>query len=235
MSEPPALVAFDLDDTLYLECTYVRSGFEAVSHYVQEMWGISGFAEESWCLFEQGVRGKVFDLALSRLGADTFLPQVDELVQVYRGHTPNLSLSPDASEILAFLHPRCRLAIISDGAFVSQEKKVEALGLRNLVNTIVLTGEQGEEYSKPSPWGYREVERRTGIPGTECAYIGDNPVKDFMGAKGLGWRTVRVRRPGGLHVRVQAVLSHGPDFEVRDLREAVARLGFSFPGDKTKL
>ncbi len=224
MREPPALVAFDLDDTLYLEREYVRSGFEAAGWHARQRWGVSGLAQQAWSLFEQGVRGKVFDLALARLGAHASAPRLGELVQVYREHVPSLALLPDAVEALAVLRPRCHLAIITDGPPVSQRRKVEALGLRDLVRTIILTWEQGEEFSKPSPWAYREVETRVGVRGQACAYIGDNPVKDFVAAKGRGWRTVRVSRPGGLYAEVRAAVGDEPDCTVRDLREAIAWL-----------
>ena len=55
-------------------------------------------------------------------------------------------------------------------------------------------------------------------PGA-CAYVADNPVKDFAGPKGLGWTTVRVRRPQGLHQRVPS--GEDVDHEVPDLTTLV--------------
>ena len=59
-------VVFDLDDTLYLERDYVRSGFQAVAGIVsREMGHAPGEIFESLCgMFERGVRGDTFDRLL---------------------------------------------------------------------------------------------------------------------------------------------------------------------------
>jgi len=57
------VVVFDLDDTLYLERDYVRSGFRAVDAWLASR-GILGFFGEAWANFENGLRGKAFDRAL---------------------------------------------------------------------------------------------------------------------------------------------------------------------------
>ena len=41
----PVCVVFDVDDTLYLERDYVRSGFRAVGVWASRWLGLSGFAE----------------------------------------------------------------------------------------------------------------------------------------------------------------------------------------------
>ena len=225
-SRPPSLVAFDLDDTLYLERSYVESGFDAVDSYVRREWGITGFAEKARRLFEEGIRGKIFDRALVELGQDRLLTEVGGLVRIYREHDPRLALLPDAVEVIKFLRGRCKLALISDGPFPSQDNKVKTLGLRDLLDLILLTGEKGEEYAKPSPWAYQVIERKWQISGKSCAYIGDNPVKDFIGAKALGWRTIRVHRPGGLHTELKMSPEYEAEFSVKDLHEAISLLGF---------
>ena len=63
---PPPAVVFDLDDTLYAERDYVLSGMGAVAAWVEAELG-SGADEafaELVALFDQGVRGRVFDLWL---------------------------------------------------------------------------------------------------------------------------------------------------------------------------
>ena len=77
-------VIFDLDNTLYDEEQFVRSGFKAVSHHMAEKHGL---AEEKLFdllmnTFSKRGRQKVFDTALKRLNLyrkDLIL----ELVEVY--------------------------------------------------------------------------------------------------------------------------------------------------------
>ena len=58
---PIRCVVFDLDDTLYLERDYVRSGFFAVGRYLEERHDLQGFESAAWQEFEAGRRGDIFD------------------------------------------------------------------------------------------------------------------------------------------------------------------------------
>jgi putative hydrolase of the HAD superfamily len=191
-------VVFDIDDTLYLERDYVRSGFADVGAWVEEEFGLGGFFERCWDAFSSGVRGRVFDVALAGYeDADRGL--VGRLVERYRSHTPAIRLLPDADDALRRLSERYRLAALSDGPLVSQRAKVQALGLGGRLDPIVLTDDLGSGHGKPALDGFRLIEERVGSAGPACCYVGDNPLKDFRGPDQLGWRTVRVRRPHGLH------------------------------------
>jgi putative hydrolase of the HAD superfamily len=208
-------VVFDVDDTLYLERDYVRSGFRHVGEWVRNDLGLEGFADLAWRAFEEGVRGSIFDLALQRCGVDPRPDLVNQLVDLYRAHSPALELCPDAKVCLDRLRGRVPLAAISDGPLASQRQKVRALGLDEWLDPVLLTAELGPGFDKPNVGAYRLVEERTGCAGSECVYVADNPAKDFMGPKSLGWSTIRVRRPGSLH---QAVGSTDEvDLEVPDL------------------
>jgi putative hydrolase of the HAD superfamily len=191
-------VVFDIDDTLYLERDYVRSGFAHVGAWVEEEFGFAGFFERCWDAFCSGVRGRVFDIALAGYrDADRGL--VGRLVERYRSHAPTISLLPDADDALRRLAERYRLAALSDGPLVSQRAKVKALGLVGRLDPIVLTDDLGSGHGKPALDGFRLIEERLGSAGPACCYVGDNPLKDFQGPARLGWRTLRVRRPQGLH------------------------------------
>lgn len=195
------LIAFDMDDTLYLERDYVRSGFSAVQSWMETVCGPNDFASVAWKLFEEGQRGVIFNLALSKLGVgDASL--VPEMVDVYRAHRPSIGLLPDAKSFLT----RCcasghATALITDGPPVSQKHKIDALGLGAYTDRIVVTGEWGGEFSKPHPRAYSVVQE--GWAAHDCVFIGDNPSKDFAAPMKLGWaRSFRVRRVGALHVSV---------------------------------
>ena len=217
-------VVFDVDDTLYLERDYVRSGFRAVADHVSRDRGLEGFFERAWDAFCSGTRGSVFDRVLESYGLDPG-PIVPELVRVYRSHRPAISLLPDARACLGRLRGRVRMAAVTGGPALSQRSKVEALGLGRLMAPIVFTEELGNGYEKPSPRPFRLVEEAAAASGADCAYVADNPEKDFSGPSALGWRTVRVRRPGGLHASVEAP---GADAEIADLsalEETLAGIG----------
>ncbi len=196
----PRAVVFDVDDTLYLERDYVRSGFRAVDAHLREHHGAAGFFERAWAAFEQGVRGRTFDEVLPQLGLSPARELIAELVEVYRTHPPQIDLLPDARAALeAARRAGWAVAVVTDGPLASQSAKVEALGLSRWAEPVVLTAALGEGFGKPHPRAFRLVEEGTGCREEQCVYLADNPGKDFAGPKRLGWRTVRVRRPGGLH------------------------------------
>ena len=208
-------VVFDVDDTLYLERDYVRSGFEAVGSWFEDFTGVAGFSESAWALFLSGRRGDTFNQALDELGLEPDSGLIAELVDRYRAHRPVIQLLPDAQACLKRVSQSAAVAIITDGPLLSQRAKVETLGLASWAAPILLTDELGPEYAKPDPGAFRLVEDACGARGAACVYVADNPAKDFIASGSLGWRSIRVRRAGSLHRDVPT--SDGVDIEVADL------------------
>ena len=214
-------VVFDLDDTLYLERDYVRSGFAAAGAWAEREWCVQDFAERAWREFQSGRRGDIFNHVLAACGLCTG-EAVAELLRVYRSHLPRISLLPDSVTCLAALRPHARLAVISDGPLEAQQKKVLALGLDTAVEMMVLTGLWGQEFWKPHPRAFEYVQQQIGVAPGCCVYIGDNPAKDFVAPRRLGWHTIRVRRLGGLHFEREAPAGCSAEYEVHDLRGAAS-------------
>jgi len=218
------VVVVDLDDTLFPERDYVRSGFAAVDEEVRRAFGVTGFGAAAWTLFEAGVRGRIFDEALGSLGLPADAATLKSLIECYRAHRPSIDLYPDVAVSIRALGGRARAAIVSDGPLAAQERKVDALGLPAWFDPILLTDRWGREYWKPHERAFREIEAVTGTGGAHCAYLGDNPRKDFTAPRRLGWRTARVRRAEGEHASVAG--SGGAEVECPSLADAVRWLGF---------
>ncbi len=228
---PADVVAFDLDDSLYLERDYVRSGFRAVDEWATKNLGVSDFGRLAWAAFEDGARGTIFDTALLACGAQPTPESIRRLVDVYRTHVPAIALAPDAIECLRRLSGRVRLAIVTDGPLQSQRAKVRALGLEALVDHVVFTEELGPGFAKPSPRAFELVEEHLAAAGERCVYVADNPAKDFAGPSIRGWRSIRIRRPDGLHHDVPGTT--GVWLEVTDLRPLPAAIGLNEPEQQT--
>jgi putative hydrolase of the HAD superfamily len=210
-------IAFDLDDTLFLERDYVRSGFTAVGEWVSSQFGLTRFAERAWNLFQEGFRRNIFDLALEETSLPASSEMIEKMVRVYRSHVPDIRLAPDAVCCLEALRGQVRLALISDGPVESQRNKVRALALDASIDQIILTAELGAEFVKPHPRSFQLVEKLSNTSGGRCLYVGDNPAKDFSAPLQLGWRSIRVRRPDGLHASVDTPEQLAVEREMNDL------------------
>lgn len=215
------VIAFDLDDTLYPERSFVLSGFNAVASWAHQEYGIphaQGFAELRE-LFEFGLRGVTFDrwAAAHGLDAATVVP---EMVEIYRSHKPKIKLYEDTLPCLEAVMNRCRLALITEGFGKVQAGKMEALGLRNYFEFIHIGDEHSRETWKPNPYPFEKMLEGMSVSGSQAAYLGDNPAKDFRGANQLNMLTVRVRRQDGLHAHIEpGEVDSSPKFEVSDLRQ----------------
>ena len=90
---------------------------------------------------------------------------------------------------------------------------------RNEPVAIVYTDTFGRAHWKPSPQPYRTMMERLGCPGNRCAYVGDNPAKDFVAANALGWQTIQIEREDGEYREVNAGKEYQAQHTIRSLFE----------------
>ena len=221
MSEPWPIhtIVFDLDDTLYRESDFVRSGFFAADAWLRRERGIHGFLDPAQRLFAAGQRGTIFNQVLAEVGVLESDALVRTLIAVYREHEPALSLEPEAEAVLAWSENRFRLALITDGFAAVQARKIRALGLDCRIACRIITDEMGREFWKPHPAAFRRVMEALPGPADGFVYVADNPRKDFIAPRELGWRTLRLRRPGGEHSTYEASENEAAEREVASLAE----------------
>lgn len=193
-------VVFDLDDTLYLETDYVRSGFRAVAAVLADKGGdAEPIRELLWRAFEQGPRERVFNSVLKELGRSEDGALIEGLVKCYREHRPVLQLEEPMRELLGRLRGLYRLGLLTDGFLPAQRYKVEALELADAFDCIIYTEQLGRAFWKPAVAGFELMSEKLGCKGSGCVYVADNVKKDFIGPHRLGWRTIRLVRPGQVH------------------------------------
>jgi putative hydrolase of the HAD superfamily len=219
---PPPCIVFDLDDTLYLERDYVRSGFDAVGRWAAIAIGLPDCSDLAWRAFESGIRGSIFQTVLSQAGRTPDAHVVEQMVNVYRSHSPCISLPPDTVHCLRTLREQAVLGVITDGFVQTQQAKCSSLSLPDVVDIIICTGQWGPEYYKPNPYVFRYLEEQIRTPVSGFVYVADNPAKDFQAPLALGWDVIRVRRPTGLYSSREWNPGPPPYLEVEDLWEVPA-------------
>jgi putative hydrolase of the HAD superfamily len=198
-------IVFDLDDTLYAERDYVHSGFRAVESWAERRLQISDGEVylELVRLFEAGAHTNTFDRWVAARGFDTDL--VDEMVEVYRTHSPDISPRPGVEELLMRLGSRYCLGLVSDGELAVQRGKLRRLGLGRHLDEVLFTAECGAGNSKPSAVPFESLLVRLETDGRDAVYIADNPIKDFIGARRAGMHTIRLRMAGGIYAHLDPI------------------------------
>jgi putative hydrolase of the HAD superfamily len=221
------VIVFDLDDTLYPEADFVRSGFQAVDRALVPR-GIQGFEPLANGLFQEGLRGKIFDAALTKLGVAVSPELVAELVQIYRAHVPQLQLFPDACRALDYYQRRSKVALLTDGSAAVQRNKVRGLGLESAFTACIYTDDLGRDCWKPSEVPFLKLAAMLEMTDAmdRLVYVADNPRKDFIAPNRLGWSTVRIKRPGGEYAASEPrEAAHAAGCVIQSLDELAARFG----------
>jgi len=212
------VIVFDLDDTLFPERDYVMSGLAAIDWLLISQYGWSGFQQTALTLFDKGFRDKLIDRSLHELGVPWTGELIHALVNVYRSHWPRIGLFDDAFLLLQRLNSRHALAVLSDGPLISQVNKARALNTDRWCTVHVFTDLWGREHWKPAEKGFRHIQNL--FPGhRQFVYIADNPIKDFVTARALGWKTIRIKRKSGLYSDVQIQDSHSADLTISTFEE----------------
>lgn len=193
-----AAVMFDLDDTLFPEHAFVDSGFRAVAAFLAPRLGEApaDLLARLWALHARDGRGRLFDALLAEHGAADDEDLVLACVLAYRTHAPRLEPFPGVAELLKALAGRAiRLGLVSDGSPAVQHRKLAALGpVAARFEAVVMTAELGATFGKPSPVPFRVACRLLDVPPTATVYVGNDPRKDFAGARAAGLASIRVGR-----------------------------------------
>jgi putative hydrolase of the HAD superfamily len=198
LPQPLGAVLFDLDDTLYPERQFVDGGFMAVARFLAQRSARSEreLAERLWALHARDGRGRLFDTLLAELGIDDDPELVLACVLVYRTHRTALEPFPGVEATLEDLRSvGVRTGVLSDGQSAVQRRKLAGLGaVADRLDVVVMTDELGPGYAKPSPVPFRVACRILEVPPSQTTYVGNDPRKDFRGARDAGLHTIRIGR-----------------------------------------
>lgn len=200
-TQPTKGVIFDLDDTLYSEKQYVRSGYQKIGEYL----GRVDAAEKLWNYFEDG--RKAIDAYLSEIEEEE---KKAECLKIYREQIPEISLYDGVARMIEDLKAKgLKVGIITDGRPEGQRNKIKALGLESLVDDIIITDELGgPQFRKPCDIAFRIMQNRWRLPYEQIVYVGDNPNKDFQACRQLGMRWRYFRNEDGLYFDEGAVVTN---------------------------
>jgi putative hydrolase of the HAD superfamily len=101
-------------------------------------------------------------------------------------------LYPEVAEVLALLRERFDLAVISN--FDGRLRMIlEHLGVSPFFSHVFLSSELGAD--KPDPEIYRRALQLSSAEPNEALHVGDDPVRDWEGARRAGLEVFQLKRP----------------------------------------
>jgi putative hydrolase of the HAD superfamily len=212
-------VVFDLDDTLYPLRRFVRSGMAAVADVLAPEIGVSrACVVRVLGRASREARGRELQQLCDRF--DLPATHVSRFIDIVRRHVPRIRLPKETVRVLAALRPGWRLGVLTNGLPAIQRRKIAALGLASLVDTVVFAAECGDGRGKPDRAAFVTVLDRLGARPERSVFVGDDPDADIVGASRAGMRTIYLA-PFGARTSFAARVR--PDARVATLR-AVPRI-----------
>ena len=205
---------FDLDYILFNEDLYYFAVFEKMSTF------LNYDSEKLNLMKKYYIKNKLISkdmLGDTLKSLSLYTPQLQEkFFEFYKTVYKPLSLYRDSREVISVLRKKnYKIGIITNGTLQAQKNKIKCLGIERFFDEILYAREFGKRYEKPDIKPFIEICKRLKIKPYQSAYIGDNPVIDFIGAKKVGFVTIRVLRgaykeiPSGVDV----------DYEINNLYE----------------
>ena len=193
---PMQIIAFDADDTLWVNETFFRAAEErffalladyAIPHNLQKEllqieianlplygFGIKGFMLSMIETARRITDGKVSDRVLGEI-----LTIGKEMLQA------PVELLPGIREVLEALAPKYRLVLATKGDLLDQERKLDKSGLDRYFHHV-------EVMSDKQPANYAKLIRHLDIPATAFTMIGNSLKSDILPVLELGGRAFHI-------------------------------------------
>lgn len=230
-SRLPRTILFDLDDTIFDHVLTSRAALQELRaaeallrrRTLMELW------KEYVRLLEE-VHPEVLAgrISIDQARTQRFLrltefcggriseQEAEEFSRRYRSRYRKLRRAvPGAPELLQRLHGRTVIGIVTNNQVAEQEEKLAYLGIRDLVDFLVVS--EGVGVAKPEPKIFEVALERAGAAPKEAVMLGDSWASDVLGARAAGVRAVwfnRFRLPNPEPDRVPEVQSLRPALSV---------------------
>ncbi len=205
------IFVFDLDDTLYSERDFEKSGIE----YVYKYFEIKHISLDSILNNRKNWIDQIINVSNKEI-------TIQMVLDIYRYHLPSIELYKDSKVFLDMLFSHgYEMSLITDGRSITQRNKLKALGIEFYFKNIVISEEVNSE--KPSEYNFNLVMNNK-CP-EKYIYIADNPQKDFITPNKIGWTSICVL-DRGQNVHAQSFdlpKSFMPQFFINSFQEIILK------------
>ena len=187
---------FDLDNTLYDNKQYFLGSFKDISRYFLKKFGVPEqkiykSLKNIW-LRETSYYPHLFDDLLKKLKLkDDNKKIIKKIIDIFNRYDGSLKPYKEVFFTLNKLKKmNYKMGIITDGCPKRQNKKIKLLGIGKFFEVVIFAK---ESEAKPSSKPFLTALNKINISPQDAFYVGDNPLVDFMGAKRLGMKTIRIK------------------------------------------
>ena len=149
--------------------------------------------------------------------------QAKVIAHIYRGVSRNrLQLYPDVKQVLNELKMKFRLGLISDAQSCYALPEIQAVGLENYFESIVISSDHG--FRKPDSRLFQKTLDNMQLQPSEVLWVGNDMFRDIYAARKLGIKNIFIHSNQG----AKSYEDVAPDYHVQqfaDVLKGVAALG----------
>jgi FMN phosphatase YigB (HAD superfamily) len=192
-------VVFDLDNTLLDQKKWIRTKLESMEDLIVDEYEVDRLKYQFAVnlLVDEGPWNTLVDQLINEIG----LPMSSRLrlIEAYRHAQPRQApLYRDVLPVLKYLRrSKLKLGILTDNPPASQRQKLSVSPLPEFVDAVIMTDELGS--SKPKREGFHAIADALALPPGNVVMVGDNMMRDIVGALGAGFRHgILVERRGAM-------------------------------------
>ena len=226
---PIRVIAFDADDTLWVNETYFREAEEKFANILEDFLPQHAIMKELY-------RTEIGNLGLYGYGIKGFmLSMIETAIRISAGKMPislvekiigigqemlekPVDLLPGVKDVLQSLQGKYRIVLATKGDLVDQERKLQKSGLEGYFHHIEIMSEKRES-------DYKKLIVRLDIQASEFVMIGNSLKSDILPVLELGGYGIHVPfHTTWMHEQVDHEVTHERFFTAEHLEEAIAHI-----------
>ncbi len=224
---PIRVIAFDADDTLWVNETYFREAEEKFASLLEDFLPQHAIMKELYrteianlSLYGYGIKGfmlSMIETALRISGEKMPIALVEKIIQIGQEMLGKpVDLLPGVKEVLQSLQGKYRIVLATKGDLVDQERKLQKSGLEGFFHHIEIMSEKRAS-------DYEKLIKHLDIQASEFLMIGNSLKSDILPVLELGGYGIHVPfHTTWVHEQVDNEVKHDRFFTAEHLEEAAA-------------
>ncbi len=145
-------IVFDLDDTLYNEIDYIKSGYFYLKKRLESKYNL----KINYIPNLDEVKIKSKHIQLFKKKNLLKLVGVNELIELIRNHKPKIKITKKVLNLINYLsNNKCKICLITDGRKKTQINKIKSLGIKQYFDSISISEKIG--FEKPHPKAFNNI------------------------------------------------------------------------------